>query len=556
MNGVERTNRYVESVISEPHLYPLTIFLACERYKRDLKRKDIYLNEDVGNYVVNVVESMPHTKGTLQGKPMLLEDWQCFFYVNVFAWKWSDTDLRRFRYADLYVPRKNGKTAMAIPAMLLMFAVDQEPGAEVFLGAVGEQHAKRLLYKPAKYICENHEDFKDTFNIEVNASSIVRTDNDSVLTTVIKDPNDGDSPHAALVDEYHEHKNSNQYETFETGMGGRDQPLLMVISTAGTDLGSPCKSQMDECEKILNGSYKAEDNDDKFCMLFVPDKEDVWNDIKTLRKVNPNMGVSVGEKYLLSQLKKATQSAEKQNAFKTKHCNFWVGAKSAWLNMLMWQRQAKDLDINDFKGQECHITCDLASTTDIASIHATFKDGEEYISFPFFYAPESAVNKVKEYRRFSDAGDLVLTDGDMTDYEVLENKILDLSKTFNVLSISFDPHQATYLQTRLASHKSLEEKVMTFAMNRANMSDPMSELEGRVSNRQYWHDGNSCMTWMIGNTCNAKDNGERSYPVKENRNDDRCHIDGSITAIMGVGRWLSHEEEQPSVYKDRGVRSL
>lgn len=553
MNGVRRANRYVKGVLKHPHLYPLTIRQACERYNADKKRKDVYLDEAAANFVVQVVESMPHTKGKdWQGKPMLLEDWQCFFYVNVFGWKWTDTNLRRFRYVDLYVARKNGKTAMAVPSSLLMLAVDRESGSEVFLGTVSQEDARNLLLKPAKYICNNYVEFSERFNIKVNASNIVTTDNDSSLETVIRDPRDGRSPHFALVDEYHEHKNSNQYDTFKTGMGARSQPILMVISTAGFDLNSPCKAQMDKCKKILNGSYSA---DNHFCMLFIPDDDDEWDSVKTLRKVNPNIGVSVSEKYLLDELENAKQSAEYQNTFKTKHLNIWCGSKSAWMNMDKWEKQKRDMKISDFAGEECHITCDLASTLDVTAIHVTFRRGDEYFSFPFFYVPEDALQRIEIYNRFVNSGDLLTTEGEMTDYKVLEDKILDLASKFNVLSVSFDPHQATYLQTRLMEG-SLKEKVITLPMNRANLSEPMNEMEGRVAAKQYWHDGNECMTWMIGNTCNAKDNGERGYPVKENKNDDRCHIDGSITAIMGVARWLEVDEKEESAYEKRGFRTL
>lgn len=142
----------------------------------------------------------------------------------------------------------------------------------------------------------------------------------------------------------------------------------------------------------------------------------------------------------------------------------------------------------------------------------------------------------------------------MTDYSYLEKKILELASNHNVLSVAFDPHQATYLQSRLMDG-SLKDKIFTMAMNRANLSDPMKEMVGRVAAKQYWHDGNECMNWMIGNTCEHVNAGEQSYPVKENRNDSRCHIDGSITAIMGVARWLDEEEEQ-SAYENRGFRTL
>lgn len=545
MNGVQRCERYVREVLKKGACYPETIKLAARRHLSDKKRTEFYFDKDAANTAVEILELMPHTKGELQGQLLVLEGWQCFAVCSLFGWKWSDTGLRRFKYGDIFVPRKNGKTALAVGIALLMLGPDNEPGAEVFLGATGERHAKRLLYRPAKYIVDHWEEYSYQYNIEAGASSIVRTDNDSLLTTVIRDPGDGDSPHCAVVDEYHEHKESDQYDTFDTGMGARRQPLLLITTTAGFNLGSPCKTEHEECRKILNGSLVA---DDKFVLLYEPDEDDEWDDIETLKKVNPNFGVSVTEHYLKSKLEAARQSAEKQTKFKTKHLNIWVGAQTQWMNMLLWQRQAKkSLSLDDFEGAECHITCDLASKIDVAALHITFKRKGHFFSFPFFYVPESAVERIKEYQQFVSAGDMIVTPGNKTDYEFIEKQIIEFSARFDVLSIAFDPAQATYLVTRLEENRSLSDKCIDFPQNRKNISEPMQELEAAVMDREYWHDGNTCMTWMIGNTCNKKDAGERHYPVKENRNDDKCHIDGSVSAIMGVARWMEEAPDTESV---------
>jgi phage terminase large subunit-like protein len=552
MNGTRRAARYAKHVLDNKKLYPLTIVQAVQRFNRDKKRKDIYLDDDAANFAVRVVEMMPHTKGELAGKPMILEDWQCFFYVNVFGFKWKATNYRRFRFADLYVPRKNGKTAMAIPVALLMLCCDNEQGAEAYLGTVSQDNAKRQLFKPAKYICEKLEAFADKYNLQVNAGSIVRTDNDSVLTTVIRKPKDGDSPSFALVDEFHEHVDADQYDTFKTGMGARRQPLLMTISTAGFDLSSPCNSAMSECVKILDQTIEA---DNKFIMMFVPDKGDKWDSVKTLRKVNPNFGVSIGEEFLLSELEEAKRSSEKQSAFKTKYLNIWVGSRSTWMNMLEWQRQSRPkLKLDDFKGKECHLSLDLSAKIDVSALLLTFKDGEEYITFPFFYVPEGILSDVPVYQRFIAAGEMVATDGDMVDYEFIEDRILQVCKEFDVKSIAFDPHNANYLVTRLMKHIHLEEIMIEFGQTVLNMSEPMKELEARVKSRQYWHDGNSCLTWMMGNVTARHDAKGNVYPRKENDNDKRCRIDGVVAAIMGMARWMDAPEED--AYENRGFRTL
>ena len=53
--------------------------------------------------------------------------------------------LRRFRKADLYVPRKNAKSTIAAVIGLYMLALDGEFGAEVYSGATSLAQARELL---------------------------------------------------------------------------------------------------------------------------------------------------------------------------------------------------------------------------------------------------------------------------------------------------------------------------------------------------------------------------------------------------------------------------
>jgi phage terminase large subunit-like protein len=164
------------------------------------------------------------------------------------------------------------------------------------------------------------------------------------------------------------------------------------------------------------------------------------------------------------------------------------------------------------------------------------------------------LSDVPVYQRFIAAGEMVATDGDMVDYEFIEDRILQVCKEFDVKSIAFDPHNANYLVTRLMKHIHLEEIMIEFGQTVLNMSEPMKELEARVKSRQYWHDGNSCLTWMMGNVTARHDAKGNVYPRKENDNDKRCRIDGVVAAIMGMARWLDEPEE--NAYENRGFRTL
>ncbi|TYZ01815.1 terminase large subunit, partial [Klebsiella pneumoniae] len=73
----------------------------------------------------------------------------------------------------------------------------------------------------------------------------------SVFAPVIGDPGDGDSPSCAIIDEYHEHTTDALYTTMTTGMGAREQPMTLIITTAGYDITSPCYEKRTQVVEIL-----------------------------------------------------------------------------------------------------------------------------------------------------------------------------------------------------------------------------------------------------------------------------------------------------------------
>jgi phage terminase large subunit-like protein len=230
MTGVERAERYIKYALRKRSLVPTFVKLAAQRHRDDLKRKDVYFDDKAAEIAIGNIELLVHARGQLQGQNIVLEDWECFAVAMIFGWKWTATNLRRFRYAVILVPRKNGKSLLAISIGLIMLGLDSEPGAEVYFGATSEGHARDLLFNPAKYICEKSPDFVEASGIEINAGSLVIPETFSKLKSVIRKPDDGYSPHCAIVDEYHEHEDDTQYATFDTGQGSRRQPLLLIVS--------------------------------------------------------------------------------------------------------------------------------------------------------------------------------------------------------------------------------------------------------------------------------------------------------------------------------------
>jgi phage terminase large subunit-like protein len=327
----------------------------------------------------------------------------------------------------------------------------------------------------------------------------------------------------------------------QTGMGAREQPLTAIITTAGYNLGGPCFDKHSEVKKVLEGLIE---NDELFGIIFSIDEGDDWADPKSLRKANPNFGISVDGDFLEAQQRRATQNPIEQNRFKTKHLNVWCSARNAWMNMIQWGMCADEaLKIEEFEGDECWFVLDLASKNDICAFVQLFKrqlNGvDHYYAFGRYYLPEDTIEEAKTnqalYRKWVIQGHLIATDGAEIDFDVIREDVKQLSSRFHVNEVAYDPWRATQLAHQLAKDGAT---VVEFRQTVQNMSPAMKELAAAVKSGRFHHDGNPALTWMVSNVVAKEDAKENIYPRKDR---PEQKIDGPVALMMGVGRAMVGE---------------
>lgn len=527
---------------------------ACQRFIDDLESLDGFIYDvEKAEKACRFIEQLPHTKGKWAAKKqtLTLEGWQKFIVCNLFGWVDSD-GLRRFRDAYLKIPRKNGKSILAAAIGHYMFAKDGEFGAEVYSGATTEKQAWEV-FGPARLMAQRTPDYTDHFGIEVNAKNLNIVDNGSKFEPLIGKPGDGASPSCAIVDEYHEHDTNDFVETMETGMGAREHPLLLKITTAGNNIAAPCFDAESEGRKLLDKVFFDER---AFILIYGIDEGDDWTDPAVLEKANPNIGVSVSKEFLEGQQKAAVRNATKQNAFKRKHLNEWVGAKAAWLNMEDFKKCSAEIRAEDYKGQDCIIPVDLASKIDITAILKVFiKDvggKTHYTLFSRFYIPEETALKPENnhYQKWIHDGHLIATDGNEIDFNEIQDDIKADLEEFSAKEITYDPWRATQLAQGLQTEGA---NIVEFRNTVANMSPAMYELEAAITSGRFHYDGNPVMTWMASNVVAKIDAKDNIYPRKEKPENK---IDGAVALIMAIGRAMVHEETDASPYESRGLRTL
>jgi len=542
--------------------------LACQRHLADLERSKkkeasfpYYFDPVQAERVCRFAESMPHVKGKWarrdplnpRGNRLTLEGWQCFFIVAMFGWLIRGTErklvggqwcgLRRFKEADLWVARKNGKSPLAAVIGHWMLSKDEEPGAEVYCGAGTEKQAWEVFH-PARQMCEVEPRLQSELGITVNAKSLHRLRGGTLakFEPVIGKPGDGASPHCAIIDEYHEHATSEQFDTFKTGMVAREQPLLLVISTAGFNLAGPARDRWREGESILEGTIKDER---RFVLIYSPDSPDEWTTEAGLRKANPNWGVSVNATTVLADQQEAMREANKQTAFKTKHLNLWVSSSSAFFNIEYWNKcHVKGLTREAVKGAPCYEAGDLASKVNLAAIAQVFPVGaDRFRLFARYYSPHDTVHlpENQHLRKWAIQGWLTVTPGNIIDFDQIRDDIHADCKQFKVEQIALDPWQAAMLINELNKNGATAfELRQTVQM----LSEPMKQLDASMRAGKLEHDGNPITAWCLANVVAFMDKKGNVYPNKD-KPMSKQFIDGAVALIMAFSRAILRPPPPP-----------
>ena len=218
-------NQYADDVLSGK-------ILACKRYKDWFNRDDIYFDDEDVQQKIRIVSRLKHSTGQHNGHSFELLPWQQFCVANIFGWKWKKTNLRVTKNVFIMISRKAGKTAFAAAIGILCAIADKENDAEVELVANSRKQAK-IAFDITSNFCESCDPknkifkrYRDTILVPKTKSKIQILSSDAM-------GNDGYNSSCFILDEFHAARNWDLFNVMKSSQGMRQQPLAIVITTAG-----------------------------------------------------------------------------------------------------------------------------------------------------------------------------------------------------------------------------------------------------------------------------------------------------------------------------------
>lgn len=553
--------QYARQVVAGDILAGEHVKAASRRHLADLDRAAagwVYeFSAAKAERVCRFLELLPHTKGKWAADEELMElqPWQVFLCCVLFGWIKKATGTRRFSLAYIEVPRKNGKSQFAAGIGLYCLTADGEFGAEIYSGATSEKQAHEV-FRPAHQMMERSPELAGVLGVSLTTKKISVQADGSRFEPVVRDPGDGASPHVAIVDEYHEHEVDTLFDTFRTGMGARTQPILLAITTSGSNLEGPCKALHGDVVNILQGSM---DSPEVFGIIYSMDPKDDWTSETALRKANPNLDVSVFLEFLASEQRAAMAKPRKRGVFQTKHLCVWVGANAALFDLEKWKELGDpNLLMERFIGQPCVVAIDLSTKRDFTARAVMFKQPHQgkdhYYLFIRLYLPEEQVMRpeAQHYLEWKTLGKLTMHDGATVDFEEIERETIEDVRRGRAREFAFDPWNAA--QFAQAVERDTKAKGVEITQNVRMLSAPTKELDVLIAEGRIHHEGNPVLTWMVGNVTGHEDANENVFPRKEEGREEN-KIDGAAATIMALSR-LMVAAPKKSVYSTRGLLTL
>lgn len=521
---------YLRAIEAGEKIAPELVVKAYKRIQKGIAEGRYFYNENEACRSIDFVETFcRHSAGRCD--LIKLELWQKAALQAIFGTVNKD-GLRQFREVLIVVARKNGKTTFVAAVIAYMNYMDGEYGAEVYCLAPKLEQAN-IVYEAYLQMLLTDPELREMCKKRRNDIYIPATNSSTRRLAFNAKKSDGFNPHLAVCDEISSwpgEKGKRQYNVMKSAFGSRRQPLIISISTAGYEDEGIYDELVARGAAWINGLSEEEAF---FPLLYVIEELKKWDDIRELKKANPNLGVSVSEKYLLEEIKIAKTSPAAKAEFFTKHCNIKQNSTQAWLKFEDVEAiSGEDFGLEDFRHCYCVAGFDLSRTTDLSASGVVIERGSQLYAIVQMFITRSRFeekiqNNEVEFAAYVEQGVLKISGDEFIDYHDIEKWFLDLVQKYKILPlcIGYDRYSAQYLVQDLESQGFKLDDVH----QGTNLSPLMYDFEGYVKARTLHIGSNKLLKrHLLYTAVKIQTDSEKIAPIKL---DKRENIDGFVALI-------------------------
>lgn len=515
-----------------------------QKLVQDIKEHPKYVFDDAkANRAIKFIETFcKHSKGELAGKPLKLALFQRAYVSALFGFVDKETGYRRYTESFFFVARKSGKSTMLAAIALYMLMADGESGSEVYSVASKRDQAN-ILFDQAHEMIKQSPDLNR--NIRKRKSDLYFPHNFSKMQSLGKNSNslDGLNAHLVVIDELHSIQDRNLYEVMKQSQSARTQPLLIMITTAGTHRGTIFDDLYEYACNVVDGNFE----DDNFLpIMYELDHKAEFKMPDRWQKANPALGISKKVEDLERKVARAKNNPNDLTGILTKDFNIRETTDSAWLTFEDIVNEAT-FDIKDFAGWYAIGGADLSITTDLSCATLLFVEPETEMRYvhQMYWLPEDNLRKrVDEdkipYDKWYEQGLLRLCSGNTIDYSDITDWFLEMLNEYDItpLWIYYDNYSARYWVDEMEGYGF---KMIRTQQGARTLSLPMQNMGADLQKNKINYNNHPILKWCLTNTGVETDRNGNIVPIK-NQSPKR-RIDGTASMLDAyVGLFDNYEQ--------------
>lgn len=525
--------------------------IVCKRTRRQYEKlvddirnpKDGYIfDQSRAERPIAFIERFcKHSKGEWAGQPLRLELFQKAFISALFGFVDAKTSYRKYRETLFYVARKNGKSVMLSGLALYMLIADQEAGAEVYSVASKKDQAK-IIYEETYNMIRQSPDLLQVVKKRKSDLYFPLTFSKFQPLGKNSDTLDGLNSSLVIIDELHSIKDRNLYEVMKQSQSARRQPLLVMITTAGTVR----ECIFDDMYKYACGVCDGTITDPHFLpIIYELDSKEEWLDPMKWEKANPGLNRIKKLDDLISKVERAKQSPRDLTGVLVKDFNVIQTVASTWITFDD-AANPETFELEQFKGCYAIGGADLSRSGDLTAATLLFMDKQEkrYVTQMYFLPKDNFEKRIRDekipYDKWYEAGLLRLCEGNSINYSDVTAWFLEMVEKYDITPawIYYDPYSAAYwvqeMQAQGFNMVKCYQGVKTLSL-------PMQQLGQDLTAKKVNYNANPLLLWCITNTGVKTDVNGNIQPVKATS--PKYRIDGLASLLDAYVGLLDHYKE-------------
>jgi phage terminase large subunit-like protein len=431
----------------------------------------------------------------------------------------ADNNVRMIQEVFQLIPKGNSKSSNGGALMLTGLIVNKRPEAEFLLVAPTLEIAG-IAFKQAKGTIKIDPELDKLFQIQDHIRKVTHRKSGATLQIKAADTDviTGSKATGTMIDETHVFaKRSNAKEVFVELRGAltkrRDGFLYQTTTQSKKPPSGVFKSELDMARAVRDGKMKLPLLPVLYELPEEVSKDGGWKERKYWPLINPNLGRSTNEKFLINELMKAEEDGPAQMALiASQHFNVEVNQSlrsDGWSGAVLWPRgveRALTFEHILERSEVVTVGIDGGGLDDLlgVSIVGREKGSLRWLTWSHAYISPEGWERRKAnasiYQDFIEAGDLTLVKNIQDDIDALVSVVQQVNAAGLLSQVGVDPAGLGIIVDSLARIGVTEESKQLGGVRQGiALMGAIKATERKLADGSLKHCGQPMMTWCAGN---------------------------------------------------------